>query len=464
MLATPRRLALLALGISAIASSPAAAASYEQLSRGTGTIGFGAIDAPAFPGPASDTGLFGIYAQPNAADGLGATFASLGRNVVSDRTATFRGDGRLIDIDRSERVGLTYDFDPPRARFSVGPMTGGTQTEVVDLPGGGTAALSGDGGSVVYADYDGGTSRYDVATKTTTPLSTSFVGIDRFSVSDDGRTVAGFALDPELGVRVIGVVLRDGVRTELGGRAYVSGNGRTVFYLEDGGRVLVTRTVATGAETRTPVPPALGLQPNVIWVSPDGTQIALGPVTDSAQTDGAPPTASAQAFHTDDGRWYRFGGAYSRYLYDGGSSLGRFQVSRSGRFATLEFNEQVALVSFGSTLPGAGDPISPAAYFGGTGAVRCGADATFGVYLAQPAPWITKPRSASVVVRADGVVVKEGTLGDAYLPGTAAAVDDPALTVTFGPEVQRVTVQWTVVDGLGRTYRETYGGALRCSV
>lgn len=463
MFATPKRIALSVLLGSAVLAPMAHAESYEQISRASGTIGFGAINAPAFPGPASDTGLFGIYQQPDVTLGDQNTYRSLGRNVVSNRTSRF-ASGRLFAMDRAETTALTYVLDPPNTRFYVQRLTGGPATEVATLSGGGSAALSGDGKTVVIADYDGGTSRYDIETGTTTPVTSSFLGIDRFSVSDDAKVVAGFALDRN-GIKPIGAIRTGGARIEVSGRAYVSPNGKTVFYLEEAAGQLVTRDVATGTETRTAIPATLGRLPNIMWISPDGTQVALSPSTDSASTDGAPPTAAAQAFHTDTGRWYRFGGAYAKYLYDGGSGLGgRFQISRNGRFATLEFNEQVALVTFGATLTGGGDPLSPAAYFGGSGPLRCSGAGFFGAYLAQPAPWIRKPRTASVRVLADGALVQEGTTTTSSVPGTAEAVDGPAFGAEFAPTVENVSVQWTVVDGLGRTYRESYSGPLGCNV
>ncbi len=453
-----RRAPLLAAAALALAAPSAGAATYEQISRGDGPLGASSPVGQSVEGVASDTGIFGIYSTLTPSNGFFPETKSYLRNTLTNRTTPVNATGQVFDVDRAERTLLTYDFNFGGSAIAIAKPSGGAPQPVVTLPASGfsNATLSGDGRTVAYSNYGLGVRLFDVATGQVTTPTPGYVGVDRYSLSDDATVLAGWLYDETAGTEG-GVIVKNGVRTEVSSRAHVSPNGNKAFYLADapsGGKELVTRTLATGAETRKAIPAAIGT-PYILWISPSGDRVAVGP--DTGYAYGPAPEAQVLSGNT----WSVFGGAYSRQFADGTAAVSsKFSISRNGRYAVLPFNEQVAIVALEGQLLAANQPLSPAAYYGGQATPQCyGPFGAFGAYLARPAAWAPAPRRAYLTLRSGSTVLLDrvqNTQAPIIPSGNNDEPRDEAYSVQVPTDDVPLTVEWTVVDHTGRTLKETY--------
>lgn len=456
---SPWRAPLLAAAALALAAPSAGAATYEQISRGDGALGASSPVGQSVEGVASDTGLFGIYSTLMPTNGFLPDSTSYLRNTLLNRTTPVDTKGQVFDVDRSERTLLTYEFGFGGSKFAISKPVGGTSQPVVTLPSSGfsNATLSGDGRTVAYSTFEGGTHFYDVATGAVTTPTPDFVGVDRYSLSDDAKVLAGWTYD-EAANTESGVIVKNGVSTTVSGRAHVNPNGDKVFYIADaadGGKVLVTRRLANGVETRKAIPASVGT-PYILWISPAGDRVAVGPDTNYSY---AHPGPEAQVLTGN--RWSVFGGAYSREFANGTAAISStFSISRNGRYAVVGFNDQVALVALEGQLLAAGEPLAPAAYYGGRGTPQCyGPFAPFSAYLARPAAWVSAPRRAYLTLRSGTNVILDhvqNTVPPQIPLGDNDETPDPAYDVQVPTDGVPLTLEWTVVDHTGRTLTETY--------
>lgn len=476
--ARPRHL-LLALGIFATSVSSASAASFEQLSRASGRAGQSDALNLSTAGVASDTGLGGTFttftANPTSYFPIVRSYV---RNTFTNQTRPAFPDGEVVAVDRAERIALSSSFDQGRPVYRVGPLYGGgTVREITVAPEAGylSAALTGDGKAVITSAGIGGLQRFDIASGKSTPINAAAVNFGRsLATSDNGRVIAGTIVD-ETTYTSTAVVVIDGKLTSIPGAesAQISPDGSTLVYQlttpsttpgAAASHTLVTRRLATGAERTSPVPASIelpGETPRVIWISPDGRQVALGPGSSFSDTPDRP---DAKVLDVATGRWSTFGGPYAGEF----GADAKFDISRNGRFATLPFTNQAALVNLsGGGLLGGSDPISAFSYLNTPGflSTRGAAcyfiPARFSDYLAKPADWIPAPRRGSIVVSANGKVIKRATT-TAVQPLSYVGTSDPALLTVFPDDTTKSSIKATIVDGQGRTVTETLDQTLNC--
>lgn len=459
-----RSSALLALGALSLGAAPASAAPYEQISRASGRGGQSAL-APSFAIAASDTGLGGAYGRFDFTAGFPPPSSMFVRSTLLDLTTEVRRGWILSAVDRTETIGFFTRFAGSQSEYAVGPLYGKAPLEVIGALGAGTpgsAAMSGDGKTVALAD-ETGLRTVSVATGKVTTLGDGFVRLNRGALSDDGKVVVGLTSpDPYTPVVTGAIIFSGGAQTAIGGAAVVSPDGEVVAYLDDptteGGAYLqqsvVTRTLATGTERRAPVPAAATIRPSLLWISPAGDRVAVGP----SQTAGV-----AQVVTSATGRWARFGGLFAdQFVGDGmaATSPQNKPISRSGRYAALPYNGQVALVNLsGGNILGRDDPLSASSYIASAGIAGCGENATFSGHLVKPASWIAAPRKGTITVSADGVVLRTAT---STTPTAVDAPDDPNFEVTLPAAATTAKVQFTVVDHAGRTVAETFTKPIAC--
>ncbi len=458
-------LAACGLGVCAV---PAQAATYEQISRATGANGASPfVPEGAHPLLTADDGRRALFNTFNLREYSPITPLPkiVGRDALTNVTMPFRGgeDGRtkVLDWDRSEQQVLAWRFSLSvfAYEYVLAPTSGGpvrvvysdTEFENPDIQ------LTGDGTGLVFSSAVGGTRIKDLASDAIRPVGPEDLSLGRASVSDDGSVIAGTDYDTG---QAEGGYFSGGVYTPLPASALVSANGKAVVYLVPGEpSVLHVRALPSGVETTSPVPAASGPEPAIQWISADGNRVVVAPKYTPAQY-------AAQAFEVGTKRWATFGGAFSGSIAGdelSGGSIPSSVLSRNGRYATLRYGNQVALVDLtGRSLAGGGDPLSASSYFRPSVRRECNwgqepnwvdpsaAVATF----ERPAPWIPKPILAQVTIHFDGKAAGSRTLTKAVTP---ASGDEPASTSpqsTFSlpvpPSAETASVRTTIVDHAGR--------------
>jgi hypothetical protein len=474
----PRR-ALLALGALVTFVPSAHAATFEQISRASGAQGLSSIQAWSIAGFVGDTGFVGGFTRVGLTSGFAPDLHAYVRNAVTNQTKAVGGTaGQIIAVDRTQttglfgRVGDGSSAEGGGLNLSVVPLTGGGSGKVVARLsefGPQSAAFSGDGSTVVVAD-GGGVRSINVATGASTTLSTTFLELSQYSVSDDGTVVA--AVDRHLDASgtptgaPTGVLFRSGQRTESAGVPSISPDGSTLVSsvapaTGGGAPTIVTKTLASGTTKTAAVPAIVGTAPGVIWVATDGSRVAVGD-----GSDAYPPVYNkpAQALTVATGAWATFGGSYATQLKANGSLGVNKAISRNGRFAALTFNSQVAIVSLtGSQLVtnATGAKLMSASSYLATGGVAgCGASATFTARFVRPANWVATPRRALITASADGAVVKSATLVASGTPDDQAG---DTVDVTFPAGAATASIRISVIDGAGRGATETFTQPLSCS-
>lgn len=468
---SPSRLALAALALTAAAASPAGAASYEQISRASGTAGATTLGFRSVPLFASDTGLTGAFTtQPDPA----SFFPPLGtglRNTITNKTRAVRPEaGQLIGIDRTETIGLFYKIEYPAYEtvYRVGSLSGaGTAREVARFAGPAdqhAVQLAGDGRSVVVANGTD-TRRIVLATGASSVLSATSLGLaPRYGVSDDGAVVGGAAQDPDTG-EVSNLVIASGKARPVAGWPFIAPDGKTASWL--GGPTaaqpspaLYTLTLATGKTTSVALPAVVTDQFLIEWIAPDGSKVA---VADTGVGEPVRYDLPAQVLDRPSRTWAPFGGPYANWIKSG---VSRTAVSRNGRFAAVAFNGQVALANLaGRPILGnlfGLEAVSASSYlqtqygfFQG-----CGDFAFAAGTFVRPAAWLPTPKRAEITFSADGKPIKTVTL--TKVESAPGADDGDGALVSFPPGTQTGTVKLSVVDGAGRTVTETYSRALAC--
>lgn len=464
------RAALLAALGFAIAANAAQAATYEQVSRASGPAG-AAPFAPdgALPRLTGDDGRHAYFTTFSPKDYSPVTpFGKVvGRDALTNVTTPFRGgpDGRTIirGWDAAEKQILALRFDLSTGyQHVLAPASGGPERVVFsdadfENP---DVQITGDGKSLVFSSGQNGTRIQNLATGAVRQIDARSLSIGRASLSDDGSVIAGISYDAG---QPVGGYFRAGTFTPLPGSAVVSANGRAVAYLAPGEpAVLHVRSLPSGAETTSPVPAVAGAEPGIQWISPDGKRVVVAPRY-------SPAPNGAQAFDVGPGRWNTFGGVYSgsiggdEFTSGGGASS---SISRSGRYATVRYQGQVALVDLtGRQLAGGGDPLSASSYFRPTTTRECNwnqdpawvdTSATVATFE-RPAPWVPKPLAATVTVSFDGKVAKSRALTKSVTPLGYGEPPLPAasLSVPVPQSATTVAVKTTVVDHAGRVVTGT---------
>lgn len=469
MVISPSRCALLALGIFASAAAPAFAApstvaprnSYEQISIDDAPI----TDTPARYGTASYVSDNGIVAGSNKltgliAGGFAGSFTNVTRNTLTNRSTITAGDrGTLQQVDRTERIGLFARIaqepgQPLRVVNSVGRVDGTGPFRDLSTFASGTsvsARLSGDGRTVVISSPEragnqtASTIKVDVATGAQTKIADASIYLGDYGISDDGRTIVG----QEDGGQ--GVVFRDGVRSEVDGLPRISPDGSTLALL----RRPVTQGAPTtiefrkGASSRTvTVPDALSDSPDIIWFAVDGSRAAVGIY--AYETD---LTRGAQVVSRASGTWAPFGGPFSASVGQG------TKISRNGRFAALQANQQVVLANLeGRPLLGnvlGLEGLSASAYFeeGFTQFCQYYDVTTFSPKFVTPASWVAKPRRLTSTATIDGAPA--GSITSTVPVATYEGAPDDRPYLQLNPVGKVATVKVTAVDGFGRSTSTT---------
>lgn len=454
------RCALAATAALALSVSCASAASYDQVDRGNGSVGA----SPFFPGQShpvltSDSGRRSWFSTTVAfaAPDFSALFPPVSvRDVVTDRTTSLAldGDSRIVGMDAAERTLLlqriAYEGETLTSAFFTRPVGGGPERIVSDGKPAASAAISGDGRSIVLSSPDEGTRILTLATGASRTVGPQFVPLGRFSVSDDASVIGG------PGGYYVG-----GAFTEVPHSLVVSPNGSTVAWIEaapaSDARTIHARAITTGAELEKALPG----YPTIQWISPDGGRVVYADPQASVYSE-----TRAGSFDTRTAETKPFSDAYGPFI--GGNVLEdpsdrpAAVISRNGRFATINYaGGRSALVDLdGRTLPGGGDPLSASSYVQPSVSRFCvepgEADDFSYVLLAltRPAPWAPKPLAATVAVQFDGRVAKSALLTKPY---DDANPTDPrgSVWLKLPTTVKSVSYRVTVLDARGRVVTGT---------
>lgn len=466
MVISPSRRAVLALGIFATCATPALAApstvaprnSYEQISIDSAPI----TDQTARYGNASFVSDNGLVAGSNKltgliAGGFAGTFTNVTRNTLTNRSTLTAGNrGTLVQTDRTNTIGLFIQTvqeagQPLRTVTAVGRVDGtGPFRDLSTFSSGSPVStrLSGDGRTafitVPYGEPDAvGTFAVDIANGAKTKLTDEGIYLGEYGVSDDGRIIAGSAGEQ-------GVVIRDGVRTVVDGQPHVSPDGSTLAIRRrsaDGGPVTIE--FRTGASVRTTTVPASLTDPGIVWFAVDGSRAAVG----DYPSYGSRPDQRAQVVSRASGAWTLFGGPFSSAIEQG------VKISRNGRFAALEANQQVVLANLeGGPLLGnllGFEGLSASAYFelGFTQFCEYFDRTSFSPKFVTPARWVAPPRRLTSTATIDGTPAGSITSTESVLPFEPAPDERPYLDL--GPTGKVATVKVTAVDGYGRSSSTT---------
>lgn len=396
-----------ALGAAGAAPAVAAPIPAEVVSRADGTAGWAPLRAAAtrLPGAISSDGRLSAFTwgdkQPYE---TGFTSTLYVRDIVSNRTHTIvtGGYSAATSFDRNNRL-LAFisdqkvtadDTDSTPDLYLLDTQNGnkaliGRASGVSGAHGVVSQGLvSGDGKSVVFVgEVPGlgeGVFRRDLVTNTTAkiaPAINTLNGERITSVSDDGRVVATSAPESvEAGAP--GGLISPAGSIDLDGNARVSPDGSTVAYVRQstagsGTRPqLVVRRVSTGAETTTDLPkPAESPDgfaadyfnsdaADVLWISPDGGQVALGVgrLIDSVFGGIAPPPL---LFTRSNGTLVPITGPFAKGLRTS-QHTPQAAISRTGRYG-LVFGQQWigqlwAVDVWNQALPGGVDPAPATEY------------------------------------------------------------------------------------------------------
>ncbi len=456
-----RRAALAAAAVLSAAALPSAASAqpYEQVSRTTGPYST-ALAANLGVGPAAvgDVGRLVAF-QGSFSNGLQGAFV---RDVRTNLTTQPGGSAtkQIWGFDRAETKALISRVFNDRVELAITPLVGGGTSKVVytaptpngprwygDVP----AVLSGDGGTVVFADntavsaqgtyVKGPITKIDVATGARTTLPAPPAGFPAWelspygqAVSDDGKTVAvRTAVFANGQVAEVNRVYIDGqAPIETPSQAIVGPNGTAAWGNPATGNVVARKpngtlvTLGGGGE-------AYGK-----WLSADGTKL----LTKFPSSDGV-----IQQWDVAQGGWWTpITGPYATL-----SGL----WSPNGKFVLRNDGKQTFLVDrTGAEIPGAEDPISADNYIKLSATYSCGSvlGPLFGknygdvivTLFRQPVPYAAKSSKATVQLYVDTSLLKTATIN------FSETVKAP-----FKGSPKNYRTAATVTDELGRVVNAT---------
>ncbi len=458
----------------AFAAAPAAVAgSYEQVTRASGAQGSSPFDSWVAQGGASDTGRFALYTS-------GPVFPPLQtlqvRDIVANTTRSYATNvSRIFGADRLEskvlilrRVTSTADSDQQLVLVST--LTGAAKVlATFDDMSTVDAAISGDGNTIAisessYATGDAvaSTKLVNLRTKAETPVPTGLKAI-RFSersLSDDGKVLAGIVdLD-------YGFYFARGQYVETPENTVVSPNGAVIAYSHATGpgqppsEVQVKR-LATGQVRAYPYPAGAG-RGAIAWIAPDASRIAI-----SADREANAP---ARAVTLATGAWSTFGGPYARSLewpITDSLTTPAATISRNGKYALIDYaqgngNGQAAIVDLaGGDLPGSQEQLSASSYVRVSPLLAfCGLPSqVYFTYGKADAAWLPAPKKARLEAFVDGVKVVDETYDSLEPAPDEESVFAP---VPIAAGAKKVTYRATVVDGFGKTLRDTTTSDVNC--
>lgn len=448
---------LAAAAATGIAASPAAADSYEQISRGTGAQGWAPFSYSIQPKAASDTGR---YAVASSGPINGTLPPTLVRDIKSNTTTQLAAPNEtVLGFDAAERLALVVRRTEDQLTYLVRPVTGGadqvvtTKTTSINYveP---TATISGNGKVVAIAGD--GVSLYTLATGAVKTYAIEAPRLNARSLSDDGSVIAG-GRSYSNGFTVI-----KGVAADLDYPAVVSPNGAVVVTLDDvagagyNADQIVAQRVSDGA-TKTIDMPA-GEAGNLAWVSPDGSRAAI-----------APGVASTKAYQVNfaTAKWSTFGGAFTADLqadFFGFNTDPTAVISRNGRYAVVEyggvFSGQAALVDLnGGDLPGDQEPLSASSYVMVTPPIATGDCATTESKMVsnffRPKTWAPKPRRAELIVTIDGKETLRKVFTRAFDTRDPNAFPIDTQEIPFAGNAKSITIRANVIDEQGRLVSTT---------
>lgn len=432
--------------LAALIAVPAAhAGSWEVVSRGSGADGWAPFAPIMQGGGVGNSGRYAVLSSVSQ-----GTMSLYVRDIVANTTVGIGKPGdRIAGFDRSETKMLVYRA----GGLAIVTTTGGVPDRVLPTQGEvETAAISGDGNTVVFA-RPGGSALYKLSVANGSITSYDVGGnpqVGPRSVSDNGQVLAS-AVNFTAGAAVVG-----GKVTKLATPALVSPDGGTVVtYSKDaqGFRDGVELISAASGARRTF---RIGYG-SITWVAPDASTLYV-----SAPLGNAPTT---QVLNTASGTASPLGGTYDGLLGNDLTNPDEITqaVSRNGRYALLGIGgfagsrwAEVDLT--GGDLPGDQEPAPASSYLWTNGmAMSCDAPEVI-ASLGTPAPWIAEPRSGRITVLADGRVV---ALSRVLPKGDA---EEPALNVPLPKGTKSIRVLLSVVDADGRTLRhdESYAPTSFC--
>lgn len=360
------------------AASPASAAVQgEQVNRGTGADGFGALaGAASTPRFITDDGRLSYFdhdvrgaARLSQTAGERASSGAYVRDIVANTTVQLAsgnvhttgitGDGATLSLVTDERL-TAADANSVSDLYTVNLAT----RAITLVPASGAAVTSGaitaDGKAYVWSDASG-TYRRLVSGGATTKLSAAAVPLplvgllNRRSISADGQVAS--LLAPGTGVNMIARAGKTPIPVDP------SGGARTLWTLAgiapDGLTAAVSdetslRTIAitTGAARRVPGTQRAGAE--VVSVGATTAVVAGdGPTVVRFATGGRAPLAAPLAYGNRQTTPYVVSGS-SRYALSGRSAAG---FDGTGALPVL-----AAQTLGAATLPGTREPASPLTY------------------------------------------------------------------------------------------------------
>lgn len=463
----------LLVGAAATTAPDAAAGSYEQVTRASGAQGSSPFDSWVAQGGASDTGRFALYSS-------GPVFPPLQtlqvRDIVANTTRSYATNvARIFGADRLEtkvlilrRVTPTADSDQQLVLVST--LTGGSKVlATFDDMSTVDAAISGDGNTIAISEFSyatgdavASTKLVNLRTKAETPVPTGLKAI-RFSersLSDDGKVLAGIVdLDR-------GFYFARGQFVETPENTVVSPNGAIIAYSHATGpgeppSEVQTKRLASGQVRAYPYPAGAG-RGAVAWIAPDGSRIAI-----SGDREANTP---ARSVNLATGAWSTFGGPYALSLQwpiTDSMTTPASTISRNGKYALIDYAQgngsgQTAIVDLaGGDLPGGQEQLSASSYVRVSPLLAfCGLQAqVYMTYGKADAPWLPAPRKARLEAFVDGVKVADQTY-DSLQP--APDEESVFLPVPIAAGAKQLTYRATVVDGFGKTLKDTTTSDVNC--
>ncbi len=456
----PRRTALavtssLALAVAGAATAtPALAGSWEEVTRASGAQGAAPLFNTSYALAVSDNARYAVFQHVKF--GVPASIKYYVRDTIADTTrelaaGTITG---FYGIDRAGQHALVLRNDAASQTLLLVPLAGGTPKVLLTSDMFVSAALSGDGKTVVYSEGQVATSepvdatyKLNVATGAKTKIDNVAVELTPNSISDDGSVIAGkIAADQR------GVYYRGTAKTVTPSKTIVSPNGAIVVAYNLGsstGRTVLARRLSDGYTKTLPV---AADATDIAWIAPDGLQIAFG---SNREHD---PILPAQVLNLASGALTPLGGPYAKALDQSyllgpnDESTSGTAISRSGRYAVTRLNERgnlpLAIVDIqNGDLPGTEAPASASAYVAAGMPLRFTCPEDNPVYTTavnyNPPQWIAPAKRLEIVIKADGVKLAD------Y--GFDHPTGESGVNVEVPDGTSLVTYDIKVIDAANRT-------------
>ncbi len=458
--------------LSAAGAGPAIAGSYEQVTRASGPQGSAPFDHWVAQGGASDTGRFALYSSGPVFPPQHTLYV---RDIVFNTTRPLTTNvSRIFGADRLEtkvlalrRVTPTADSDQ---QLILVPTIGGPAKVLATFDDMSTvdAALSGDGNTIAISEFSYATGDAVASTKlvnlrtkaeTAVPTGLKTIRFHERSLSDNGKVLAG-SVDLETGF-----YFARGQLVETPENTVVSPNGALIAYSHATSAgaspsELQTKRLSDGRVRAYPYPGGEG-RGALAWIAPDASRIAIS----SDREAGTP----AQVVNLATGQWSTFGGPYALSLQwpiTDSMSTPASSISRNGKYALIDHaqgngNGQTSIVNLaGGDLPGSQEPLSASTYVRVSPLLAfCGQQSqVYMGYDKADAAWLPVPKQARLEAFVDGTKVVDQTF-DSVEPNEDGT---PFVAVPIPAGAKQVTYRATVVDGFGKTLKDTTTSAINC--